>query len=517
MRLPLKYLTNLIFLGLLIGLVAALLFWPEPASESSSGVASYTCSMHPQVRLPKGQKCPLCGMDLVPVEQLAGLQAKLEERAGVQTEAVKYRELFKEVRTVGRLDYNERQVAFITARIAGRVDRVYADFTGIQVKKNDHLVDIYSPDLVVAQDELLRALDAKGGGAFTEAALEAARTKLRLLGILPEQIQAIEKTRERKTRITIYAPIGGTVIEKNIRMGQYVKEGDVLYRIADMDPIWLYLDIFEYDLGWVRFGQSVDVTLEAFPGETFRGTVAFIDPFLNDKTRTVKMRVNLKNPERRLRPGMYASASILVRIRPDGTPEPTGFEGKFVCPMHPEVVREKPGECTICEMPLERVPEIKPVRLKGVDPHAGDDHGAMAKKEPAKEPAKKAKKIEPPPQGKVLAIRSSAVLDTGRRQVAYRLNEDGAYEMVELILGPLAVGKDDAGRPGIYYPVLKGLDPGEYVVARGGFLLDSQRQIEGMPSLLFPAGQAGAALHSGHAGHEPPKQPASSKKDDHKH
>lgn len=494
MRFLVKLLQALIIPLLLAGVVAALLLWPDTSPEGPSGSADYTCSMHPQIRLPKGQKCPLCGMDLVPVAQLGALQAQLEERAGVQTEAVKYRELFKEVRTVGRLDYNERQVAVISARIAGRVDRVYADFTGIQVKKSDHLVDVYSPDLVVAQDELIRALEANPGGAFAEATLDAARTKLRLLGILPEQIKTIEKSRKRTTHLTIYAPIGGTVIEKSVRAGQYVKEGDVLYRIADLDPIWLYLDIYEYDLGWVRFGQSVDVTVEAYPGETFKGTVAFIDPYLNDKTRTVKVRVNLKNPDRRLKPAMYASASIQVRVRPDGTPEPTGFEGKYVCPMHPEVVREKPGDCDICEMPLERVPDLKPVRAKEADPHAGHDHPAPAKKGPAK-------KVEPPPPGKVLAIRSSAVLDTGRRQVTYRLNDDGSYELVELTLGPRATAKDDSGRTSVYYPVLSGLKPGEFVVVRGGFLLDSQRQIEGMPSLLFPGGQSGAGLHSGHAGH----------------
>ncbi len=507
MRLFLKLLKVLIVPLLLGGLVVALLSWPDTSTEVAGGASDYTCSMHPQVRLPMGQKCPLCGMDLVPVAQLGALQAQLEERAGVQTEAVKYLELSKEVRTVGRLDYNERQVAYITARIAGRVDRVYADFTGIQVKKNDHLVDIYSPDLVLAQDELIRALDAKGG--FGEATLEAARTKLRLLGILPEQIQEIEKSRKRTTHLTIYAPIGGTVIEKSVRAGQYVKEGDVLYRIADLDPIWLYLDIYEYDLGWVRFGQAVDVTVEAYPGETFRGTVVFIDPFLDDKTRTVKVRANLKNPDRRLKPAMYASASIQVRMRPDGTPEPTGFEGKYVCPMHPEVVREKPGKCDICEMTLERVPDLKPVKVKE-DVHAGHDHAAPGKKDAAK-------KAEPPPKGKVLAIRSSAVLDTGRRQVAYRLNDDGAYELVELTLGPRATGKDDSGRPGVYYPVLSGLKAGEFVVVRGGFLLDSQRQIEGMPSLLFPDGQSGAGLHSGHAGHGKGTPPPAANKDGHKH
>lgn len=414
---------------------------------------------------------------------------------------MKYRELYKEVHTVGKLDYNEGRVAYIAARIAGRVDRIYADFTGIQVKKGEHLVDIYSPDLFVAQGELLRSLEsfekATGDRSFAEANLESARTKLRLLGILPEQLTEIEKSRKTSTSLTIYAPIGGTVIEKSVRAGQYVKEGDMLYRIADLDPIWLYLDIYEYDLAWVRYGQSVTVTLEAYPTETFQGFVTFIDPFLDDKTRTVRARVNLKNPDRTLKPAMYASALIRVKLLPDGTPEPTGLEGKYICPMHPEVVQDKPGRCTICEMQLERVPEVPRPSASGSKEkedhkHECHDHKDHAQIDKEKKPAG------------VLAIRASAVLDLGRRKVTYRQRTDGAYELVELQLGPRAKGKDDAGQSVGYFPVLKGLKEGDRVVVRGGFLLDSQQQISGMPSLLYEQGQSAAGLHSGPGG-APPK------------
>lgn len=497
----------------LVGLVVLLVSWPRGDAHNAAAGGDWTCSMHPQIRQPRPGKCPICGMDLVPVSQLSDQQAKLNERAGIETEAVTYRELFKEIRTVGKIDYNERQIAYIAARIAGRVDRVYADFTGIQVKKDDHLVDIYSPDLFIAQDELIRAVDAAGKGnsgfdaSFAKSSLEAARTKLRLLGILQEQIQEIEMTKKVRTHLTIYAPIGGTVIEKGIRAGQYVKEGDMLYRIADLDPVWLYLDIYEYDLAWVRFGQKVAVTVEAYPGETFKGIVTFIDPFLQEQTRTVKVRVNLPNSEKKLRPGMYASVAIQVRLRSDGTPEPTGLEGKYICPMHPEVIRDKPGKCPICEMALERVPEIQPLQRaepaghaeqaehQHVDPKKGE------KVQPTSNEKKSASQSDAltTPDGKVLAVRLGAVLDTGKRKVVYRPNKDGAYEMVELEVGPRAEGKDDSGRTVAYYPVRKGLQPEDLVVVRGGFLLDSQRQIEGMPSLLFPQGQAGVNLHSGHA------------------
>ncbi|MFO0842300.1 MAG: efflux RND transporter periplasmic adaptor subunit [Gemmataceae bacterium] len=463
----------------LAALVAAWNLRPEKAEEAA-GAEVWTCSMHPQVRLPGPGKCPICGMDLVPVSK-----AKEGERvpAGLATEEVKPRELFKEVRTVGKLDYNERRVAYITARVAGRVDRLYADFAGIQVKKDDHLVDVYSPELVVAQDELIRAVEAarsEKGGDYTQATLEAARTKLRLLNLLPEQIAAIEKSRKRSTHLTIYAPIGGTVVEKAVREGQYVKEGDLLYRVADLDPLWLYLDVYEYDLGWVRFGQEVAVTVEAFPTETFRGRVVFIDPVLNDATRSVKVRVNLANPRGKLKPAMYASVAVRVALRPDGTPGPTGLEGKYVSPMHPEVVRDKPGPCPVCGMPLVLIPGRPESSASGHDGHAGHDH-------------------EPQTAGKVLAVPAGAVLDTGRRKVAYRRLVCGHYELVELKLGPRAEGKDDAGRTVSYYPVLEGVEPGDKVVVHGAFLLDSERQIEGRPSLLYPEGQSGADLHSGHA------------------
>jgi Cu(I)/Ag(I) efflux system membrane fusion protein len=491
---------TLAILVVTLGAIAAVLWIGSPQRETGQTAGEvWTCSMHPQVRLDKPGPCPICGMALIPISQLKSEQQRVEQRAGLETERVKGRDLFKEIRTVGKLDYNERRVAYITARIDGRVDRVYADFTGIQVKANDHLVDIYSPELYLAQAELVQALEAREqrpNDPFSETSLESSRTKLRLLGILPAQIAQIEQTRQATTHLTIYAPIGGVVVEKDVREQQYVKEGDMLYQIAELDPIWLYLDIYEYDLGWIRFGQPVNVTVEAYPGEVFAGAVVFIDPFLNDQTRTVKVRVNLKNPDCKLKPAMYASAAILVRLRPDGTPVPTGLEGKFVCPMHPEVIADVPGQCSICDMPLERVPDLFPAR-----PVATDSTATTSDQ----------------PGGGVLAVRKSAVLDTGRRQVAYRKRKDGAYELVELKLGPLAEAKDDAGNIANYYPVLAGLDLDDEVVVQGGFLLDSQRQIEGMPSLLYAEGRSAAALHAGHGGAAPPATPTPPQDSGHKH
>lgn len=479
--------------AVIIGLILIVVWWPRSTAEATAASDIWTCSMHPQIRLPSPGRCPICGMELISVSKLPKARTDLEGRAGLESEPVQRRALFKEIRTVGKLDYSERQVELITARIAGRVDRLFADFTGFDVKKGDHLVEIYSPELNVTQSELLIALESlekeksqspttKG---FATARLDASRTKLRLLGILDSQIAEIEKTRNPTDHLTIYAPLGGTVIEKDVRVGQYVTAGDQLYRIANLDPIWLYLNLYEFDIAWVRFGQSVDVAFEAFPGEAFTGSVMFIDPFLDDATRTIRVRVNIKNPDRRLKPQMFASAMINVRLLSDGTPEPTGLEGMYICPMHPEIVQRDPGKCPLCEMSLEKVPDRpKPER---------DSVSEIEATKPLEQAGSTAG---------VLAIPVSAVLDTGRRRITYRLTKDGAYELVDLQLGPRAQASDESGRLREYFVVQGGLHDGDRVVTQSGFLLDSQRQIEGMPSLLYPAGQ-GASMsgHSDHSGH----------------
>ncbi len=529
--------------AIIVGLISLIAWWPKGTGAAATASDTWTCSMHPQIRLPNPGRCPICGMQLIPVSQLPKARGDLETRAGLVTEPIQRRELFKELRTVGKLDYSERQVAYLSSRVNGRVDRLFVDFTGVEVKKGDHLVEIYSPELLIAQRELLIGLEAHErekkrpasegrNSLFAESTLESTRTKLRLLGILDEQIAEIEETRKPTTHLTIFAPIGGTVIEKNVRLGQYLNTGDQVYRIADLDPIWLYLNIYEFDVAWVRFGQTVDVQLEAFPGETFAGSIMFIDPFLDDATRTIRVRVNIKNPDRLLKPQMFATATIHVRLHPDGTPVPTGLEGKFVCPMHPEVIQDEPGKCSICAMHLEKVPErvVRGVRRgpsDGHTAHAGHSNKADDQKDTELSPLKPAQSDEPAehkdhaahtghaknapaekePAEKsttagdgVLAIPVSAVLDTGRRRIAYRLTAEGAYELVDLKLGPRAHATDESGKRREFFVVLDGISEGDQVVSQSGFLLDSQRQIEGMPSLLYPDGQAGTSLHSGHGG-----------------
>jgi Cu(I)/Ag(I) efflux system membrane fusion protein len=456
-------------LALLAGVFVGLSLWRRTATEAPQAVTGvWTCSMHPQIRLDHPGKCPLCGMDLVPLATSAStvtdprhlsLSEHARRMATLETVVIEPRALVKEIRTVGRVAFDETRLAQIAARVSGRIDEVFANFTGTMVKRGDHLVKIYSPELLTTQEELLIAArgDAASGRAGISRSLTAsARRRLELWGITAEQINELTRTGVSQTHLVVYAPIGGTVLEKNVREGQYVKEGDELYSIADLTHVWLILQLYESDVPWVRFGQPVEVSLEGRP-ERLQGFVGFVEPVLDDATRSVGVRVVLRNEQGLLKPAMYAHATLRIPILPNGVAGPTGLEGKFACPMHPYVVADVGGACQVCGMPLERVPGDPPLE-------AG------------------------PPVA--LAVPASAVLSTGSRRLVYVERSPGAYESVEPRLGP---------RAGDYFLVLEGLTAGQRVVTSGGFLLDSQFQLAGKPSLLYPLGLIGADPHAGHA------------------
>ncbi len=460
--------TVVLAVALAAGLLAGRYLLPSHAAQPAHGALApvaeegpgtvWTCSMHPQIRQDHPGNCPLCGMDLVPAAAGASGDARVtlsdsaQRVASIEVVPVARRPLAHELRTVGRIEFAEPLLAYLTARVAARIERVYADFTGTAVAQGDHLVDIYSPELVVAQQELLSA----GPNA------DAAREKLRLLGVTDAQLAAILAEGAPRLVLTLHAPIGGTVIEKAVREQMYVQVGDPLYTIADLSTVWLFADIYEFELPWVAIGQAVEVAVEGAPGETFAGTVAFVEPVVREATRTVRVRVNLPNPDGRLRPGMFAKAVIRATLGPDGRRAPSPLAGKWVCPMHPDVTQDTAGACPLCGMDLQRV--------------AGEtaDGGTAAH------------------ATELLAVPATAVLDSGLRRIAWVEREPGRYEAAELLLGP---------RAGDFYPVLGGLREGERVVVHGAFLLDSQAQIEGRPSLLFPRGLEQGAATPGHAGH----------------
>ena len=247
--------------------------------------------------------------------------------------------------------------------------------------------------------------------------------------------------------------------------------GDLLYRLANLDSVWVYLDIYESELAWAQYGQTGEVVTEAYPNEAFPGKIWFINPVLNEETRTVKVVINISNLAQKLKPGMFVSAVVPAQVLADGRPARTGVTGKFTCPMHPLVLQPLGGACPVCQMDLVRIPGPATVAKPG-------ETNLL-----------------------VLAVPVSAVLDSGLRKLAFIERARGEYEPVELRVGP---------RTGGYYPVLGGLQEGDRVAVRGNFLLDSQLQIQGLPSLLYAEGQTGSMGHQ-HGGAASPPPPSVSK------
>ncbi|HIQ22809.1 MAG TPA: efflux RND transporter periplasmic adaptor subunit [Planctomycetes bacterium] len=325
------------------------------AAGAESKASMWTCSMHPQIQLPSQGKCPICFMDLIPLEEEGGnpdqlkLSPAARALAGIEVTRVSRRWVTNVVRMVGKVTYDETRLVDSTAWVAGRLDRLYVDYTGVEVRRGDHLFHIYSPQLVVAQDELLLNWQAyrRSTERNREEALRNLRLseeKLRLWGLLDEQIEEIKRRGTSTDHVTIYAPVSGIVIRKHCNEGAYVREGTPVYTIADLSQVWVYLDAYESDLPWIRYGQEVEFTTESYPGEVFRGRIAFIDPVLTERTRTVRVRVNVPNADYRLKPGMFVHAVVRSRLTGAGRVLEPSLAGKWICPMHPDVVKQLPEQ-----------------------------------------------------------------------------------------------------------------------------------------------------------------------------
>lgn len=449
---------------------------PLPQDSAPQPSEKWYCSMHPQIVRDGPGLCPLCEMDLIPmpkelVAEAAPRELVVSEAAAklmeIQTSAVERRFVTSEVRMVGKVAYDETRVKSITAWVPGRIDRLYVDFTGTRVAQGDHLVYLYSPELISAQAELLQAAKASGAAngdastylkASARRTLDAARQKLRLLGLNAEQIEGIEASGEPVTHLTVYSPIGGVVIEKQATEGMYVSTGTHIYTVADLSQVWVKLDAYESDLPWIRYGQEVTFSTEAYPGETFKGRISFKDPFLDPKTRTVKVRVNVPNADGRLKPEMLVRAVVKARSAGNGKVMDAAMAGKWICPMHPSIVKSEGGICDICEMDLVTAESLGyvPADATGQAP---------------------------------LVIPASAPLITGKRAVVYVHKNEAdrpTFEGREIVLGP---------RAGDYYIVKAGLEAGERVVTHGNFKIDSALQIQAKPSMMSPSGGPGSTGH----------------------
>lgn len=289
----------------------------EHADESGQ---IYWCPMHPQIKRKKANEvCPICNMALVPLEGGASdtppdeltLTARQVQQAGVVSEAVLRRDLYRQIDTTGRIDYDERRLTTITSWVRGRsrIQELHVNYKGIHVEENQLMAELYSPELSVAQEEYLRAKEMQTevrGLNLRESLVKAARQKLLDQGMTAEQIEKLEQSGQARRAIPVFAPASGTVHRMHVQEGQYVMEGDKLFELVDLSQMWVFADIFEDEILQVSLGMKVDITVESLPDETFEGTVSFIDHMVKPGTRTIPIRIVVENPEHKLKAGMFA-------------------------------------------------------------------------------------------------------------------------------------------------------------------------------------------------------------------
>jgi RND family efflux transporter MFP subunit len=299
---------------------------PAPAAKQERKIKYWVSPMDPGYIRDKPGKAP-CGMDLVPVYEEAGeetpgtikISPATVQSMGVRTSKVEVRPLSRVTLAVGMVTFDERNLAILTTKVDGWVDRLYVNATGDPVRRGQTLLSLYSPQLVSAQEEYLlavRNLKAMQNSPVKEMAegarrlAAAARRRLSYFDISAAQINALEQTGMVKKHLTLASPASGIVTKRMVTQGMFVKAGMPLLEVADLSTIWVDADIYQYELPWIKVGQPVDMSLEYLPGETFRGKIDYIYPYLKEATRTARVRLRFPNPQLKLKPEMFARVKI---------------------------------------------------------------------------------------------------------------------------------------------------------------------------------------------------------------
>ncbi len=445
----LRFLFVLGAIGLLIvkwdDLVAQYEKWARPAAgaDATDPNHEYFCPMHPTViRDTKKEKCPICFMPLSKRKKgevgggealPAGTVARVQltpyriTLAGVRTAPVEYHALAREITTVGTVEFDERKLKAVSARVKGRIDTLHVNQTGQMVHAGDPLAELYSPDLVVTVQNLLDAREAKN--AVGE---KLARDRLDRWGIDDKQIEAILAAGKPITHLTIRSPVKGRahVLKKYVREGQYVEEGAALFDVADLATVWVQAQLYEDDIAFLPagghgetgkpdFDLTVTARTRAFPGKPFTGTLSFLFPHVDAETRTLTVRFEVPNKDHELRPGMTATVTLKLD--------------------HDLLAKTPAG-----------------ARLQARD-------------------------------GKVLAVPETSVIDTGARKLVYRQTLPDTFDGVAVELGAKLVAHDG----GTYYPVLSGLAEGDRVVTAGSFLIDAETRLNPALGSTYIGGSSG--------------------------
>jgi len=323
---------GILVIGFLIGWLvfggdnAARLADDGHAHSEDSADQIWTCSMHPQIRQNEPGDCPICGMDLIPVETTGGggdlgsyqMSENAMKLANVQTMVVGRGDANREMRLNGRVEVDERNSYSQSTHIPGRIEQLSINFTGERVKRGQILASVYSPEMVTAQEELLQAARIRES---QPELFEAAKQKLRNWRIGENQINQILNSGSTLQNFPVTADVNGIVTEKFVNQGDYVERGMPIYEISDLSKVWVLFDLYEGQFSWVNEGSEIEFTVNSFPGETFKGTISFVDPLLNSQTRVATARVEVDNKEGRLKPGMFASGIVRNSIGNSGNQE----------------------------------------------------------------------------------------------------------------------------------------------------------------------------------------------------
>lgn len=336
----------------------------------------YTCGMHPEVILDKPGQCPKCGMNLVPLKKNNQPAAQVEktkgerkilywqapmnpeeiydkpgkskmgmdlipvydnqvssgsaiqidpatvQNMGVRTVPVERTNFSRSLRTVGVITYNEEHIYVVSSKISGWIEQLAVNFTGQEVHKGQTLLQVYSPELVTTQQEYLLAIKNKeiiGNSSYSgiregaESLLNASRQRLAYWDIPESEIKKLESSGQVSKTLKLVSPANGVVIHKNALQGMHIKEGMDLYRIADLSTVWLEASIYDNEAPWIKEGQSAELELSYAPGKTIKGKISYLYPYLNEKTRTLKVRIEFPNPDLRLKPGMFGNVRIAAK------------------------------------------------------------------------------------------------------------------------------------------------------------------------------------------------------------
>ena len=451
--------------------------WMRPAGGHHAAVSGieFYCPMHPQVLQDAPGTCPICGMPLAKRkkgEKAAlpeGVTARVElapfrvRQAGIKTVEVGYAPLTQRLTTVGYVAFDERRIANIVAKVPGktRVEKLYVNYSGQNVEVGQTLAELYSPELSQAIQELLVAAKRAGQSIAPKSELvrsmvsdrqemiRASAEKLRRWGVTQVQIDEILKKGKSEFTIPILSPISGHVFKKNVVEGQEVQEGYAMFEIADLHTVWVQAQVYEHQLGFVREGQAVEATVEAFSGETFPGKVEFIQPHVDPTTRTVEVRFAVDNPEHKLRPGMFAAVTLETSlagapdVRTSAAAEPISRSGTILA----SLTVEQQMTCPVTKLKLGSMGDPILVEVEGRK--VWTCCAACPPKLKAN-PARYLARLVSARRDEVLSIPETAVIDTGTRKVVYVESRPGVFEGREVVLGP---------RTGNRFPVLEGLAP----------------------------------------------------------